>query len=473
MKYRALIAFVFASSTALAPVCDIAFAQSNTPTNHHFTQAQLRKILASFALYSDDLLANIMLASTYPDDLVAANAWAKANNDLALRGGDALAAALSAFEWNASVKALVTLPPFLESLADDLSRPKVLADIVSTQPVEMMDAIQQLRFRANANGLIASNDDLTVSSANGFITILADDRTRPYFPSYKGAEIFGPSPESDGPPFFAPPPKTPPVQYRALPSSSPYWSHTFWIWSTHQIIADNAVWDAGNPQPAPATVSLPPPAITSAPATYDYGYAYMPEYEGTYRDDFHRFDRHDNGRRDERREERRDRNPPPAQSPAAQPPAVATRPPVPATPHVNTDSTPSLQYGLHGGGVKPSPTPTPASSFTPQPSSPPPRASEKKPLVEYKSPPLLSERPASVPPPPPQSATVHTNPPPPKVVNNEPPPALKALQRLEDHVEAAKAPAREESKPASEPPHINPDSSPALKCGLRGCGTPK
>jgi len=476
MKYRVLVA-LFIATSALAPD---AFAQSTDPlASRYYKQSELRVILAPLALYPDELLANTMMAATYPEDLLEANDWAKANTDLIERGGDPLDVALSAYGWDRSVKALLTIPPVLEVLVKNIdTTTKLLADIIASEPAETMDAIQDLRFRANDAGLLATDKNVTIAIANGVLTITSNDRTTIYLPRFNSDVVFGPRPQSDS--HYTPPAGTPPVFYRGPVSSSPYWAQTFWLWSTHQIVSGNLVWD---PRP-PVLASIPaPPPTPSLPAPAPV-VVYQFEYERWYYDFYrHRRDPDWRNRPDRRAPpppppRRETRLPPPSSPPPRQePPRVTPPPPPPVVTNGLPDSTPSLRFGLHGGGGAQTPaTPTP----------PAPRVVNTPPAPAFTPPPrrvdLPAPTPTYTPPPPPPPAVVHNDPPasPPQWRKSEPTP-----RRVDPPAPAftpppppppAPAVVRNDPPPPPPAPEPNPvakDSSPALKCGLRGCGTPK
>src|SRR5512147_325418 len=82
-----------------------------------FSQEQLDQLLAPVALYPDDLLTQLLMASTYPLEVVKANSWVKQNKSLK---GDALTAALEKQEWDPSVKSLVNFPQVLQMMTDKI-----------------------------------------------------------------------------------------------------------------------------------------------------------------------------------------------------------------------------------------------------------------------------------------------------------------------------------------------------------------
>ena len=109
-----------------------------------FTKPQLDQMLAPIALYPDDLLTNVLMASTYPLDIVAAARWRKEPANAKLKG-DALAKALEAKDWDPSIKALVQFPSVLETMSEQLDWTQKLGDAFLSQQDEVMDEIQVLR----------------------------------------------------------------------------------------------------------------------------------------------------------------------------------------------------------------------------------------------------------------------------------------------------------------------------------------
>ena len=93
------------------------FAQDEG-TQKTFKQEELDQMLAPIALFPDDLLSQILMASTYPLEIVEADRWVKQHKDL---NGDALTATLEKQEWDPSVKSLVNFPVKTNQSASDLS----------------------------------------------------------------------------------------------------------------------------------------------------------------------------------------------------------------------------------------------------------------------------------------------------------------------------------------------------------------
>jgi hypothetical protein len=125
------------------------------------SDAQLDALVAPIALYPDALLSEILMASTYPLEVVEADRWVQANQKLT---GDALKAAVDQQAWDDSVKSLVATPDVLDMMSTRLSWTQQLGDAVLAQQPDVMDAIQRLRMKAQANGKLASNQQQTVTS---------------------------------------------------------------------------------------------------------------------------------------------------------------------------------------------------------------------------------------------------------------------------------------------------------------------
>jgi hypothetical protein len=103
---------------------------------------QLEALVAPIALYPDELLANVLAASTYPLEVVQADRWVKANKALK---GDALKKAVDKQAWDDSVKALASTADVLAMMSDKIDWTKSLGDAVLAQQPDVMDAVQRLR----------------------------------------------------------------------------------------------------------------------------------------------------------------------------------------------------------------------------------------------------------------------------------------------------------------------------------------
>ena len=130
------------------------------PSAQQLGQAELEKLLAPVALYPDDLVAQILTASTYPIEVVQAHRWVSAHPNV---HGDALQDALQQEQWDASVKGLTAVPQVLSMMNDKLDWTQQLGEAFLAQPNDVSNAIQQLRAKAEANGNLKSSDKIRVS----------------------------------------------------------------------------------------------------------------------------------------------------------------------------------------------------------------------------------------------------------------------------------------------------------------------
>src|SRR5208282_2264147 len=121
----------------------------------NFSSAQLDALLAPIALYPDALLTQLLMATTNPLEIVAASRWLAQGRNKNLKG-NALENALKAQPWDPSVKSLVPFPQVLEMLNQQLEWTQQLGYAMQAQQVDVFDAIQRLRARAQAAGNLQS-----------------------------------------------------------------------------------------------------------------------------------------------------------------------------------------------------------------------------------------------------------------------------------------------------------------------------
>jgi hypothetical protein len=164
---------------------------------------QLEALVAPIALYPDALLANLLAASTYPLEVVTAARWAKDHKNLK---GDELKTEVGKQSWDDSVKALVSTPSVLDMMNDKLDWTKSLGDAVLAQQPDVMDAIQRLRAKAQANNKLVSNKQQTVTvqkvENKQVIVIQPTDPNTMYVPYYNPATVYGTWPYAAYPPYY-------------------------------------------------------------------------------------------------------------------------------------------------------------------------------------------------------------------------------------------------------------------------------
>lgn len=167
--------------------------------------AELEALVAPIALYPDDLLSLVLMASTYPLEVVEAQRWFDANKKLT----DAQRkAALEKFDWDQSVKSLIATPAVLTMMSTQLEWTRKLGDAVLAQEADVMDAIQRLRAKAHARDKLVSTKQQRVTvQRTGPRQIIAIEPVDPnviYVPYYQPAVVYGDWPYVDYPPYFFP-----------------------------------------------------------------------------------------------------------------------------------------------------------------------------------------------------------------------------------------------------------------------------
>ena len=180
---------------------------SAKPQQQLLDAAQLDQLVAPIALYPDPLLAQVLMASTYPLEVVQADRFAEANKKLK---GDKLKEALAKQDWDASVKELVSTPTVLAMMNDKLDWTEKLGDAVLAQQADVMDAIQRLRAKAQANGKLETTEQQTVTvSQEAGQQVIEIEPASPdvvYVPYYDPAVVYGEWPYPEYPPYYYPPP---------------------------------------------------------------------------------------------------------------------------------------------------------------------------------------------------------------------------------------------------------------------------
>ncbi|HKM69960.1 MAG TPA: DUF3300 domain-containing protein [Stellaceae bacterium] len=189
---------------ALAPTTATPTAGAPAPTPAAetpplFRAEQLDQLLAPIALYPDALLAQILMAATYPLEIVKARRWFQDPRHAALPG-DALAAAIEAEAWDPSIKALMTFPQILRMMDANLDWTEKVGDAFLAQQADVMDAIQRLRYQAAAAGTLWSNAQQRVTTEGQGIVIEPASPAFIYPPVYNPADVYGPWPYPDYPP---------------------------------------------------------------------------------------------------------------------------------------------------------------------------------------------------------------------------------------------------------------------------------
>jgi Protein of unknown function (DUF3300) len=183
---KALAKFVFIPLLlALLIAIPAAFAQEGEPA---FSQAELDQMLAPIALYPDALLSQILMAATYPLEVVEASRWSKDNPGLE---GEKAVEAVADRDWDPSVKALVAFPQILARMDADLAWTKRLGDAFLFQEAQVMDTVQGLRERASAAGHLDALEHVRVQRDRDVIIVEPAHPQIVYVPDYHPRVIYG------------------------------------------------------------------------------------------------------------------------------------------------------------------------------------------------------------------------------------------------------------------------------------------
>jgi hypothetical protein len=166
-----------------------------------YSQEQLDQMLAPIALYPDPLIAQILVASAYPLEIVEAHRWLQDPANAALKDG-ALQAVLDKQTWDPSVKALVSVPQVLGALNNNLKWTESLGNAILAQQQDVMDSVQRLRQMAQAAGSLKSTPQQTVTDEGSDVYIQPAAANTIYVPYYNPAVVYGSWPYADYPPYY-------------------------------------------------------------------------------------------------------------------------------------------------------------------------------------------------------------------------------------------------------------------------------
>jgi hypothetical protein len=152
------------------------------------TPEQLQRLVAPIALYPDSLVAQILAAATFPEQVVEADRWVQAHPDLK---GEALGQAVDQEPWDPSVKALAAFPSVLGNMDKNLSWASSLGDAYYNQQQEVMDAVQVMRQKAEASGNLKSTPQQTVTTQGSTVVIEPAEPDVVYVPAYDPWLVYG------------------------------------------------------------------------------------------------------------------------------------------------------------------------------------------------------------------------------------------------------------------------------------------
>jgi hypothetical protein len=170
------------------------------------SQEELAQLLAPIALYPDELVSQILMASTYPLEVVQADRWAKSHKQSA---GDTLTKQLEKEPWDPSVKSLVNFPTVLAAMSEKLDVTTKIGDAFLSDQKGVMETIQVLRKKAHAAGNLKTTKEQQVIVEKEVIIIKPADPQVIYVPTYSPTVVYGTWMYPSYPPYYYYPPPPP------------------------------------------------------------------------------------------------------------------------------------------------------------------------------------------------------------------------------------------------------------------------
>jgi len=213
-RYKSLVVALLAAAVpalaqqqAPAPAAPAATAAPAAAGAKAFSQQELDELLAPIALYPDALLAQVLMASTYPLQVVEAVRWSKANPSVKDK---VLEESLQKQDWDPAVKSLTAVPQVLTMMNEKLDWTQKLGDAFLAQQADVMKTTQALRAKAQTAGNLKSTPEQTVKTEKeGDKTVYIIESPKPevvYVPTYNPATVYGTWWYSYPPPYYYYPP---------------------------------------------------------------------------------------------------------------------------------------------------------------------------------------------------------------------------------------------------------------------------
>jgi hypothetical protein len=205
------------SDVSAAPTT--AAAEAAAETASAIPMQQLESLLAPIALYPDDLLAQTLVASTYPLEIVQLQQWLLKHKNLE---GQALMDTVATQDWDPSIQSMAAVPEVVERLANDIQWTTELGNAFLAQQGDVMVAAQSMRRKAQNNGALANNEqqkvEVTVVEKDTIIVVVNSNPDVIYVPSYNPTTVYGP-------PLYP----YPPIYYPYYPPGAPFISFSVGI----------------------------------------------------------------------------------------------------------------------------------------------------------------------------------------------------------------------------------------------------
>lgn len=188
MKCLPLLSVALFPALLVAPVAAQQTASAGS-TVQSFSQAELDSMLAPIALYPDTVLSHVLIASTYPLEIIKANRWVEEHPNYS---AEQALEEVEDEDWDPSVKALVPFPQLLERMSDDIDWTQRLGDAFLGQEAQVMTSIQTLRNKAYASGNLDKQEHIKVVRQEKTIIIEPASPQVVYIPYYDPYVVYGP-----------------------------------------------------------------------------------------------------------------------------------------------------------------------------------------------------------------------------------------------------------------------------------------
>ncbi len=232
------------------PPSNLAPGQT-VPNQPTLSPGQLSQLVAPIALYPDALVGQIMMAATYPLEVVEASRWLQDPANAGLRGDD-LTNALTQQSWDPSVKSLMAYPEIIQMMNTKLDWTQSLGNAFLAQQGDVMASVQQLRQQAQQTGHLQTTPQQVVTVDQGEIAIEPANPQVVYVPSYDPGIVYGDWGYPSYPPVYFPP--WPGYVLAGgigfgigFAISAPFWGWDRFDWRHHSIYVDRGRYDRLSP----------------------------------------------------------------------------------------------------------------------------------------------------------------------------------------------------------------------------------
>jgi Protein of unknown function (DUF3300) len=165
--------------------------QPSQPAQAPLSPDQLQQLLAPVALYPDSLLAQILTASTYPEQVAVANQWLQQMQSQGYSSPDQISSAVANQNWDPSVKGLTAFPQVLAMMDQNLEWTSQLGNAYFNQPQDVMQTVQALRQRAQSAGTLQNTPQESMSYDQGAIELAPPTPDYVYVPTYNPWAAYG------------------------------------------------------------------------------------------------------------------------------------------------------------------------------------------------------------------------------------------------------------------------------------------